>query len=70
MIDLATLWRTVTTGSVLVFLLLWQMAEHNELTALAIAAESIEATRQCMTTYKHSADSMGAAVRSLLGVAE
>ncbi len=70
MIDLPAIWRTVTTGSALVFLLLWQVAERNERTALAIAAESVETARQCVATYKDSTDSMGAAVRSLLGVAE
>ncbi len=48
----------------------WQVAERNERTALAIAAESVETARQCVTSYEDSADSMGAAVRSLLGVAE
>lgn len=65
MIDLEAIRRWGTTVAMLVFLVLWQLAEHNARTALKIAADTVATNGDCVASYAASAASMNAAVDAL-----
>lgn len=65
MIDLDWMRRWGTTVAMLVFLLLWQLAERKERIALKIADDTVQANRGCVASYAASAAQMNAAVDAL-----
>lgn len=63
--NLTAVYERGTTILMVGFLVLWQVAEHKERTALQVAASTVEAHRGCVVSYATSAARMNAAVDAL-----
>lgn len=65
MIDLDLIRRWGTAALALLFLGLWQLAEHNTRQALRVAVATVETTQACVESYGAAANQIGTAVHDL-----